>query len=137
MEKAAIQEEVVRIYDVFITHVSNGRPLSKAAVDSIGQGRVWSGADAMDRGLVDVFGGLNDAVKIAASMAGMEDYKILELPEIESSPLDEILAGIADEAETKFLQDKLGTHYKQYMLLQHLIKAQGIQAIVPYDLNLE
>jgi protease-4 len=137
MEKAAIQEEVVRIYDVFITHVSNGRPLSKAAVDSIGQGRVWSGADAMDRGLVDVFGGLNDAVEIAASMAGMEDYKILELPEIEFSPLDAILAGIADEAETKFLQDKLGTHYKQYMLLQYLIKAQGIQAIVPYDLNLE
>jgi len=136
-EKMVIQKEVVRIYDVFITHVSKGRTLSKAVVDSIGQGRVWSGADALDHRLVDVFGGLNDAVEIAAAMAGMENYKILELPEIESSPLDEILTGMSDDAESRFLQNKLGAHYRQYLLLEHLLKSQGVQAIVPYDLNLE
>jgi len=136
MERASIQKEIVRIYDVFITHVSNGRPLSKADVDSIGQGRVWSGADPLEKGLVDVYGGLNDAVAIAASMAGMEDYKILELPEFETSPLDEILADMEFEAETKFLKDKLGVNYKHYLMMKRLMKAEGVQMIVPYDLNL-
>jgi len=136
-ERATIQREIVRIYDVFITHVANGRStLSKADVDSIGQGRVWSGADALDLGLVDVMGGLDDAVEIAASMAGIEEYKVLELPEYKISPLEEILAGMEEDAETKFLKDKLGVNYKHYLVLQHLMKAQGVQAIVPYDLNL-
>lgn len=136
MEKASIQKEIVRIYDVFITHVSNGRPLSKAEVDSIGQGRVWSGVDAMDRGLVDVFGGLADAVEIAAEMAELEAYKILELPEREVSPIEELLEGMGDEAESRIIKEKLGENYKHYLQLQHLMKAHGVQAVVPYDLNL-
>jgi len=136
-ERATIQKEIVRIYDVFISHVANGRStLSKADVDSIGQGRVWSGVDALELGLVDVMGGLNDAVEIAASMADIEDYKILELPEHKTSPLAEIIAGMEDDAETKFLKDKLGVNYKHYLVLQHLMKSHGVQAIVPYDLNL-
>ncbi|MBL4657194.1 MAG: signal peptide peptidase SppA [Flavobacteriales bacterium] len=136
MEKATIQKEVVRIYEVFIGHVANGRPLSVADVDNIGQGRVWSGVDAEERGLVDVFGGLSDAIELAAEMADLEEYKILELPEREVSPLEEILAGMEDDSETRFLKGKLGVSYKHYVQLQHLLKAQGIQAIVPYDLNL-
>ena len=136
-EKAAIQKEVVRIYEVFTGHVSNGRAsLSQDQVDSIGQGRVWSGVDALELGLVDVMGGLDDAVEIAASMAGIEEYKILELPEYKVSPLEEILAGMEDEAEAKFLKNKLGSNYKHYLYVQRLMKMEGIQAIVPYDLSL-
>lgn len=87
-------------------------------------------------GLVDVMGGLDDAVEIAAAMAGIEEYKILELPEFKSSPLDEILAGMEDDAEAKFLKNKLGANYRHYLQVERLMKMEGIQAIVPYDLNL-
>ena len=75
-ERNIIQKSVEDIYDTFITHVSEGRSMSKEAVDAIGQGRVWTGTDALDLGLIDVLGGLEDAIDIAANMANLENYRI-------------------------------------------------------------
>ena len=134
-EKKAIQKEIVRIYDVFISHVAAGRGLTEAQVDSIGQGRVWSGADALELGLVDVIGGLDKAIEIAAELAGLEDYKIRELP-VRKDPVEQLISQLTGEAETRLIQYKLGDNYKYYKQLEMLAKMQGIQAIVPYDLNL-
>src|SRR5205814_6840204 len=74
-EKGILQAEIEKIYDTFITRVSEGRHIDKAMVDSIGQGRVWSGTDAKKIGLVDVIGGIDKAIEIAAHMAKADKYR--------------------------------------------------------------
>jgi protease-4 len=72
-----VQQSVEHIYDVFITKVAAGRKTSKNNIDSIGQGRVWSGADAIKINLVDELGGINDAIAYAAKQAKLSDYKLV------------------------------------------------------------
>ena len=79
-EKDYMQKSVEDIYDEFLTIVSNGRNLTKEAVDEIAQGRVWCGCDAFGIGLADEKGGLVDAIAYAAQAAGLEDYKLVECP---------------------------------------------------------
>ena len=76
-----IQREVDNIYDVFTGKVAAGRKLLKTQVDSIGQGRVWSGSDAKTIGLIDEFGGLTKSIAIAAELAKTKNYRIISLPE--------------------------------------------------------
>ena len=93
-EVDVIQKSVEDIYDVFISHVSGGRGLTKEEVDEIGQGRVWSGIDAKEIGLVDEIGGINDAIKYAAKISELEDYKIKyysESPSPEALILEELI----------------------------------------------
>ena len=80
-QTAVIQKEIENVYDVFVGHVSKGRNMNKAAVDSIGQGRIWSGTDAKAIGLVDEMGGLTKAIEVAADLAGTKDYRAVALPE--------------------------------------------------------
>ncbi|MDP3445099.1 MAG: signal peptide peptidase SppA, partial [Ignavibacteria bacterium] len=78
-QEAKIQEEVVKIYDDFTNLVAKTRGLKQSYVDSIGQGRVWSGTDALGLGLVDELGGIEKAIAYAAEKAGVsEDYKVSE-----------------------------------------------------------
>jgi len=79
-ELNVIQQSVEEIYDTFLERVAKGRNMSIEEVDKIAQGRIWSGIDAKANGLVDEIGGLDDAIKIAAKMANLETYSILELP---------------------------------------------------------
>lgn len=91
-EFRVIQQGVDDIYDDFITKVAKGRKkLSKADVDSIGQGRVWTGKDALELGLVDELGGLEDAIEEAAERADLDDYFILEIPE-KTTPLEQFVS---------------------------------------------
>jgi protease-4 len=87
-----IQQGVDDIYDDFITKVAKGREkLSKADVDSIGQGRVWTGKDALELGLVDELGGLEEAIEEAAQRADLDDYFVLEIPE-KTTPLEQFVS---------------------------------------------
>jgi protease-4 len=91
-EFKVIQHGVDEIYDDFITKVAKGRgKLSKADVDSIGQGRVWTGKDALKLGLVDELGGLEDAIEEAAERADLDDYFVLEIPE-KTTPLEQFVS---------------------------------------------
>jgi len=135
-EKRIIQKEIERIYDVFITHVAEGRGLTKEQVDSIGQGRVWAGGDAKDLGLVDVIGGLERAIEIAQEMAGLEEYRLLELPK-QKDPLEELLAEIMGEGQEVLLKHQLGDVYSYMQELQKVSKLQGIQAVLPYEINIQ
>lgn len=129
-EKAIIQNSVERVYATFTRRVSEGRNMSIAAVDSIGQGRVWSGADALAIGLVDTLGGLDDAIAIAARKAKISNYRITELPE-KKDPFRQLITEFTEGTETRYLQRRLGKHYSTYRELEYLSRYEGIQARMP------
>jgi protease-4 len=133
-EKQIFQQGVEKVYDTFTKRVANGRKMEQANVDSIGQGRVWSGVEAKNIGLVDEFGGLNDAIAAAAKMANLSKYRTVELPK-QKDPFKEILSELGNEAETKYLNYKLGDEAKYFNKAQDLLKMQGIQARLPYVID--
>ena len=135
-EKVIIQNSVERIYDTFITHVSIGRNMSKEEVDKIGQGRVWTGKDALELGLVDVLGGLEDAIKIAAKMANLESYRIKSLPE-KIDQMEELLNNFTGTSKAYFLKNELGDSYKYYKNINQIINMDELQMRLPlyYEIN--
>jgi len=80
-ESAIFQAFIERGYDTFLTRCADGRGKTKAEIDSIGQGRVWTGTQALSNGLVDEVGGIDTAIKVAADLAGIKDYSVGEYPE--------------------------------------------------------
>ena len=94
-----VQRQIEKIYDDFTSLVSNGRGMSKDSVDAIGQGRVWSGADAMLIGLVDKQGGIQDAIDYAAQKVGLskEDYRLSIYPVAKEVSLLQMLSGGASD----------------------------------------
>lgn len=129
-EKEILQESVEDIYGVFLQRVSDGRKLSTAMVDSIGQGRVWSGTDAKRIGLIDEFGGLNDAIAAAAKMAKTSKYRVVELPE-QKDPFEELIKDLSGDAETKYLTWKLGEHYQMLKSVERIKNYNGIYTLMP------
>jgi protease-4 len=133
-ETTAITEMVEAIYDDFITKVAAGRGISKADVDSIGQGRVWTGMDAKRIGLVDEIGGLQDALKSAATLAGIEAYEIRELPR-QKEPFQQIMEDFSMDAKAYILGENLGSTYKYYKSLEEVSSRKGIMTRVPFDIR--
>lgn len=132
-ERAIYQEEVEQIYNVFIGHVAEGRNMTTAAVDSIGQGRIWSGTDAKQIGLVDVIGGLETAKSIAAKMAGLDNYRTVNYPE-QKEFLQKLMEDFSADAKAYFAKEELGESYRYYAKLREVLNSQGIQARLPYEL---
>lgn len=135
-ERNIIQNMIEEIYGTFIKHVSEGRNISVADVDSIGQGRVWSAISAKQLKLVDVFGGLNDAIKIAAKKAGLDNYKLRELPE-QKEPLEKLLSDLSGNDDAMVLEKYLGSDARYIEFIMRLKKQQGIQAWFPYEIMTE
>jgi protease-4 len=133
-EHDVMQKGVEDVYQAFISHVAVGRHLSVAQVDSIGQGRVWSGENAKAIGLVDVFGGLDDAVQIAAAKAKLKNYRIARYPE--QNKYSEMLKNFTDDTEESFVKEKLGDAYTYYKNLESVKKMKGIQARLPYFIDI-
>ncbi len=134
-EHAIIQRSVEKVYDTFISRVSEGRHISKADVDSIGQGRVWSGVDAIKIHLVDVLGGIDKAIEIAARMGKVTKYHIISLPE-QKEPWVEFLDNLTDDTESSLVKHQVGDAYKYYQQLQSVLKQNGIEARMEYDLDI-
>lgn len=134
-EKMVITRDVERIYDTFITHVSLGRNISKARVDSIGQGRVWSGTDGIGIGLVDELGGLKKAIAIAAGKAQISDYRVISLPE-QLDPFTQIINELQGKPGADKLKKELGILYPYLMQLQSFAKMEGVQARLPFMMNI-
>lgn len=138
-EKDILQSRIEAVYDLFITKVAEGRGMSKAQVDSIGQGRVWSGTDARAIGLVDVFGGLEKAIEIAAKKAGLENYKLEMLPK-KVDPLTRIvekLSGSSDDSEALIMQKALGESYEYYKYINYIRKTNQLQMRMPYNIDIK
>jgi len=133
-EKGMIQGEIENTYNVFLARVSDGRKMSIAAVDSIGQGHVWSALDAKKIGLVDVIGGLDTAFAIAAQKAHLKNYSIEELPKAEDK-ITEFLNGFSSKLRQNIIKLALGNNQELYPDVDKIIKQQGIQSRVPFDIN--
>lgn len=134
-ETEYIRFSIEKIYDTFVSHVSSGRKMTWDEIDAIGQGRIWSGTNAMENGLIDVYGGLNRAIEIAAEMCGIEKYRIVELPVLED-PLQLLLKEFSENARTRILKKELGEHYKYLKQLENLKNMSGVQARIPFEVEL-
>ena len=134
-ERAIIQNQVERVYDKFITHVAEGRNMSKEEVDSIGQGRVWTGIDALELGLVDVMGGMEDAITIAADMAELESYRITKLP-IEKNPIEKIIEDLEGQVKNRIIKNEIGHGYTYYKQLNELVSMEKLQMRMPIQFEI-
>jgi protease-4 len=135
-ERKIITGEIETIYNTFITHVSDGRKMTVAQVDSIGQGRVWSGVDAKRIGLIDEFGGLNDAIEEAAKLAKLKDYRTMELPE-QKDTFEQIMEAFSGDNAHVFLKKELGSAYPYFHYLSRMSRMEGVQALMPYDFDIK
>jgi len=134
-ERNLMQSFIEETYALFVSRVADGRKMESAAVDSIGQGRVWSGENALNIGLVDELGGLDKAVEMAADLAGLENYRTVSLPEL-SDPFTEMLKGGSDNARTWFLKRELGEAWIYYDRIAKLRQMNGLYARMPYDVTI-
>jgi protease IV len=132
-ERQLMQQYIEEGYQLFISHVAEGRNMTTEQVDSIGQGRVWSGENAKELGLVDVFGGLQDAIALAAEIEGLDNYRTVALP-AQPDPFQELLKGGTDNIRSWFLKRELGDQYRYYEYLKKSASMEGIYARIPYDL---
>ncbi len=135
-ETAILQNGVDRIYNDFVSKVAEGRKLTNEQVDSIAQGRVWTGVDAIKIGLVDELGGMDKALSIAIKKAKIEDYKLVNYPE-QKDPFDNLLKTFGDEASIYFTKKQLGEDYKYYEMLRKSARYQGMQARMLYDVEIK
>ncbi|MCX6248356.1 MAG: signal peptide peptidase SppA [Bacteroidetes bacterium] len=135
-QEKVLQAGIESIYAQFVAKVAEGRHLSTASVDSIGQGRVWSGTDAKRIGLVDEFGGFDRAIEVAMALAKIKNYSLIYLPE-QKDPLEELIDQLTgNEARMKALEKEMGEYYKYYQYLNELQQMKGIQARMPFDISI-
>jgi protease-4 len=129
-EQEKMQVYVERTYETFINHVAEGRNLTKSHVDSIGQGRVWSGTDALDIGLVDEIGGLKEAIAKAAELAEIENFRIVNFPKERDQfeQLMEMLGG----AKTRLIKSEMGELYPMYESIKSIPTEPAVMARKPY-----
>ena len=133
-ERAVAQLGVEDIYQSFIGHVSEGRNIPVTRVDEIGQGRVWSGANAINIKLIDEFGGLKAAINVAVKKAKLDNYRITELPK-QKDPLEQLLADLTGKTKISIFNDELGFAYRQYNNIMNMVSNQGVQARIPYNIE--
>lgn len=132
VEKLIIQNEVNKIYSNFTLKVAQGRKKKQSYIDSIGQGRVWSGQEALKNGLVDKLGNINDAIVSASKKAKLKDFKVVEYPS-QKDPLKSFLDQSGEDVKAHFVKQELGESYLYYKQLKSVLRATGIQARLPYD----
>lgn len=133
-EKEIIQGGVDKVYKTFKERVSEGRGMSVDYVDSVGQGRVWTGVQAKNLGLVDVLGGLDDALEIAAFKAGIEEYGVKEYPEVKDLR-EQLIKSLTGEVKIRIFKTLAGEQYQVFTQIEELKKWQGIQTRMPFEIQ--
>lgn len=134
-EKKFVQQSIDEIYVSFKQRVADGRKKTVEFVDSIAQGRVWSGNRAIDNGLIDKFGGLQDAIDCAARMAKLKDYRLREYPEVQSI-FDKLFGGTKDNTlKTEMIRKELGE--EQFKIYNEMLRVKQMsntpQARLPFE----
>jgi len=109
--------------------------MDQSSVDMIGEGRVWSGVNAVENGMADDIGGLSAAIEIAARKAGIDNYRIAELPKLKD-PFEQILNELSGESTMKHIRQELGPGFRYYRQLKSLINSNGIMARMPFEIEI-
>ncbi len=135
-----VQQSVENVYKTFVNRVAAGRKMSFEQVDAIAQGRVWTGSEALEKGLVDEIGGMDDAIKYAAKLAKVKSYKTVAYPEYEMT-FEKLFAGLTGMpfAKTKedFIKEEVGEqNYQMIERIRRVSQLRGVQAIMPYEINI-
>lgn len=138
-DRATLQFMIEDIYSTFIKHVAEGRKMKPEDVDSIGQGRIWCGTDAMRLGLVDEMGGIYDAIAYAAQAANLTEYSVEELP-VQKDFLATLMEDFGSEAKVesgKIIEQELGEFAPLYEAWKKATQMSGVQARLPYFLLMD
>jgi len=136
IEQRILNKSVNKTYQTFLQRVADGRGMTTEQVDRIAQGRIWSGKTAKEIGLVDVLGGLDVAIDIAAKKSGLSEYEIAEYPKQENS-LERIFNKKTDEVVERVAADYLGDHIRLVKYVKSLRLKSGVQARIPYSIEIQ
>lgn len=133
LERSIFQGQVEEAYDIFLDRVAEGRNMTKQEVMNVASGRVWTGNQALENGLVDILGGLEDAIEIAAVKAGIsDDYRVVYYPEIKPW-FERFLNQFSNEVQTYYQRQKFGNLYPVYQQIESIKKYEGLMLRIPYD----
>jgi protease-4 len=136
--KDVTQEGVENVYNTFVTHVAQGRKMTFTQVDAIAQGRVWAGSEAVKNGLVDKIGGLDDAIREAATLSKTKNYSTKNYPEFEKN-FDDLLANLPfAKSKEAFIKEEIGL--ENYNIMQQIKKMQnqkGMLMLMPYEITIK
>ena len=132
------QESIERIYTTFVNRVVAGRKMTFEQVDAIGQGRVWTGAEALKIGLVDEIGGLDKALAEAAKLANIKEYRTVNFPEFDKK-FEDIFAGLPfATSKAALIEEEIGAeNYKIWQRLKEASSRTGIQTALPFELSIK
>ncbi|MDZ4756737.1 MAG: signal peptide peptidase SppA [Bacteroidota bacterium] len=134
-EKTIYESLVNKVYNDFVDRVAAGRKKTKAEVDNMARGRVWTGEDALKIGLVDKIGGIDDAIKKAAELAKLKDYRIKVLPQMKN-PLEKFLKNGTTDVKQSIIESELGEYATLYRTLKAMKTWKGVQARMMFDVEI-
>ncbi|MBS0010801.1 MAG: signal peptide peptidase SppA [Bacteroidales bacterium] len=134
-EQMIFQQHIDRTYNEFVSRVSEGRDIPQEKVDDLGQGHVYAGRAALDLNLVDKIGGLRDAIDEAARLASLDDYEIKEYPE-EEDPFEKLIKSLTGDMKSRIIRKELGEMARHYDDINELKTLTGIQARLPYFIEI-
>lgn len=134
-ERKVLQSYVDDTYTTFVNHVVDGRSMTYEEVDAVGGGRIWSGTDALEIGLIDEIGGLERSIEVAAEMAGLDNYRIRELPALED-PFTVFMNQLSGGVKSRIIQKELGPAYDLYRKTEEIKQYKGLQAIMPFSIEI-
>jgi protease-4 len=135
-EKKIWQENLDQHYETFTNKAAEGRKTTPEDIKKVASGRVWTGQQALEHNLVDVLGGFDDAVRIAAEKAGIQDdYKVRFYPR-QLPFFEQLVSQLEGEAKANAIREEMGDHYLWYLQLKKMKTYQGAQARMPFELQL-
>ncbi|MFP4503498.1 MAG: signal peptide peptidase SppA [Cyclobacteriaceae bacterium] len=137
-EQQIIQNQIEEGYETFTRKAAAGRNMPLEQLLRVASGRVWSGIEAKDRNLIDVFGGLDQAIEIAVEKAKLEegDYQVRYYPK-KKTFIEELIAELENQTSTYFLKRELGLTYPYVMKLKELEQYRGVQARMPFEIEIK
>lgn len=135
-ESAQMQKMINRGYDLFTKRVAEGRGMVQDSVKMIAEGRVWTGEQGLNIGLVDELGNLNDAVTYAAKLAKIEEYRAVSYPDADN-PFDQLMNQTKSEYLDSELREMLGDSYSAFFLMRNVKNIDRVQARLPFELNIK
>jgi protease-4 len=136
--RSITKESVETIYTTFLNRVAAGRDMTVQAVDSVAKGRVWTGVEALNNGLIDELGNLKDAISYAAELADIKDYRVHNYPSYVMDFQDRFDRFPFMNSKEKFLIEELGKeNYKMYQTIKNVSNLKGIQARIPFIMEIK
>ncbi len=138
-EGKILQASTDEFYEIFLKRVADGRGITRDEAHAVAQGRIWPGLKAKELGLVDKIGELDDAIAAAASKAGLEKYRVTEYP-VTKEPLEQLIEQFVGKKETRFngqmlAKEQLGDMFPYYKYLKEVKEMKGVQARIPFILD--